>query len=81
MVGIEWDPETAHKGWPSGWFRGLRFGTRTPGRLKAGHFYESEGWSFWDVGDPEQRGFKAALNALEAEKRVFDDPDGLIEYE
>jgi hypothetical protein len=30
--------------------------------------------------DPEQRGFKAALNALEAEKRVFDDPEDLTEF-
>lgn len=64
VVGIEWDPETARKGWSSKWFRGLRFGTRAPGRLKAGRFHESEGWSFWDVGDPE----KAVLVHLKNER-------------
>lgn len=64
VVGIEWDPESARKGWSSGWFRGLRFGTRLPGRLKVGSFHEGGRWSFWDVSDPE----KATLVHLENER-------------
>lgn len=64
VLGIEWDPETARKEWSSGWFRGLRLGIHVPRRLKAGHFYESGGWSFWNVGDPE----KAILVHLKNER-------------
>lgn len=64
VVGIEWDSQTARKGWSSSWFSGLWVGTRAPGRLRAGHFYEGDGWTFWDVGDPE----KAVLVRLENER-------------
>lgn len=64
VAGIERDPKTAHKGWSSGWFSGLWVGTRLPGRLRAGHFREGDGWAFWEVGDPE----KAILVHLKNER-------------
>lgn len=54
VVGLEWDPQSVRKEWSSRWFRGLRFGTRVPGRLRAGRFHEGAGWTFWDVGDPQK---------------------------
>lgn len=64
VVDIEWNPQTARKGWSSKTFRGLWFGTRLPGRLRAGRFHEGGGWIFWNVGDPE----KAVLVRLKNER-------------
>ena len=44
------DPEPAR-----GWFHGLRLpGTEIPGLLTAGSFYQSGGFVFYDVHDPER---------------------------
>jgi hypothetical protein len=44
------DPEPAR-----GWWHGLRLpGTQIPGLLTAGSFYQSEGFVFFDVHDPER---------------------------
>src|SRR4051794_13967000 len=44
------DPEPAR-----GWWHGLRLpGTQIPGLLTAGSFYESGGFVFYDVHDPER---------------------------
>lgn len=44
------DPEPAR-----GWWHGLRLpGTQIPGLLTAGSFYQSGGFVFYDVHDPEQ---------------------------
>jgi len=43
------DPEPAR-----GWWHGLRLpGTQIPGILTAGTFYQSDGFVFYDVHDPE----------------------------
>jgi hypothetical protein len=43
------DPEQAR-----GWWHGLRLpGTQIPGILTAGSFYQSDGFVFYDVHDPE----------------------------
>jgi len=43
------DPEPAR-----GWWHGVRFpGTQIPGLLTAGSFYQSGGFVFYDVRDPE----------------------------
>ena len=43
------DPEQAR-----GWWHGLRLpGTQIPGVLTAGSFYQSDGFVFYDVHDPE----------------------------
>jgi hypothetical protein len=44
------DPEPAR-----GWWHGLRLpGTQIPGLLTAGSFYQSDGFVFYDVHDPER---------------------------
>ena len=44
------DPEPAR-----GWWHGVRLpGTQIPGLLTAGSFYQSEGFVFYDVHDPER---------------------------
>jgi hypothetical protein len=44
------DPEPAR-----GWWHGLRMpGTQIPGLLTAGSFYQSGGFVFYDVHDPER---------------------------
>ena len=44
------DPEPAR-----GWWHGLRLpGTQIPGILTAGSFYQSDGFVFYDVHDPER---------------------------
>lgn len=44
------DPEPAR-----GWWHGLRLpGTQIPGLLTAGSFYQSGGFVFYDVHDPER---------------------------
>ena len=44
------DPEPAR-----GWWHGFRLpGTQIPGLLTAGTFYQSDGWVFYDVHDPER---------------------------
>jgi hypothetical protein len=44
------DPEPAR-----GWWHGLRLpGTQVPGILTAGTFYQSDGFVFYDVHDPER---------------------------
>jgi len=44
------DPEPAR-----GWYHGLRLpGTQIPGILTAGTFYQSDGFVFYDVHDPER---------------------------
>ena len=44
------DPEPAR-----GWWHGIRLpGTQVPGILTAGSFYQSDGFVFFDVHDPEQ---------------------------
>ena len=48
--GVRADPEPAR-----GWWHGLRLpGTRIPGLLTAGSFYQSGGFVFYDVHDPER---------------------------
>ena len=43
------DPEPAR-----GWWHGVRMpGTQVPGLITAGSFYQSEGFVFYDVQDPE----------------------------
>jgi hypothetical protein len=37
-----------------GWWHGIKFpGTNIPGVLTAGTFYQSDGWVFYDVHDPD----------------------------
>lgn len=44
------DPEPAR-----GWWHGVRLpGTQIPGILTAGSFYQSDGFVFYDVHDPQQ---------------------------
>ena len=44
------DPEPAR-----GWWHGVRLpGTQIPGLLTAGSFYQSDGFVFYDVHDPER---------------------------
>ena len=44
------DPEPAR-----GWWHGLRLpGTQIPGILTAGSFYQSDGFVFFDIHDPER---------------------------
>lgn len=44
------DPEPAR-----GWWHGVRLpGTQIPGLLTAGSFYQSDGFVFFDVHDPER---------------------------
>jgi len=48
--GVRADPEPAR-----GWWHGIRLpGTQIPGLLTAGSFYQSGGFVFYDVHDPEQ---------------------------
>ena len=48
--GVRADPEPAR-----GWWHGLRLpGTQIPGLLTAGSFYQSGGFVFYDVHDPER---------------------------
>jgi hypothetical protein len=48
--GVRADPEPAR-----GWWHGVRLpGTQIPGLLTAGSFYQSGGFVFYDVHDPEQ---------------------------
>jgi quercetin dioxygenase-like cupin family protein len=49
IVSVRVDKEEAR-----GWFHGLRLpGTQIPGVITAGTFYQSEGWVFFDVHDPD----------------------------
>jgi hypothetical protein len=50
----------AHVGWIETDFeiarmplRGIRAGTAVPGVIRAGYYYADDGWSFWDVSDPD----------------------------
>ena len=48
--GVRADPEPAR-----GWWHGVRLpGTQIPGLLTAGSFYQSGGFVFYDVHDPER---------------------------
>ena len=48
--GVRAGPEPAR-----GWWHGVRLpGTQIPGLLTAGSFYQSEGFVFYDVHDPER---------------------------
>jgi hypothetical protein len=50
ILAVRADPEPAR-----GWWHGLRLpGTEIPGLLTAGSFYQSEGFVFFDVHDPER---------------------------
>jgi hypothetical protein len=50
IIAVRADPEPAR-----GWWHGLRLpGTQIPGLLTAGSFYQSEGFVFFDVHDPER---------------------------
>jgi hypothetical protein len=50
ILAVRADPEPAR-----GWWHGLRFpGTQIPGVLTAGSFYQSDGFVFFDVHDPER---------------------------
>jgi hypothetical protein len=50
ILAVRVDPEAAR-----GWWHGLRLpGTQIPGLLTAGSFYQSEGFVFFDVHDPER---------------------------
>ena len=50
ILSVRADPEPAR-----GWWHGLRLpGTQIPGILTAGSFYQSGGFVFYDVHDPEQ---------------------------
>ena len=49
VLAVRADPEPAR-----GWWHGLRLpGTNIPGIITAGSFYQSEGFVFFDVHDPE----------------------------
>jgi hypothetical protein len=48
--GVRADPEPAR-----GWWHGVRLpGTQIPGLLTAGSFYQSDGFVFYDVHDPDR---------------------------
>jgi hypothetical protein len=50
ILAVRADPEPAR-----GWWHGLRLpGTQIPGLLTAGSFYQSDGFVFYDVHDPER---------------------------
>jgi hypothetical protein len=50
IIAVRADPEPAR-----GWWHGLRLpGTQIPGVLTAGSFYQSDGFVFFDVHDPER---------------------------
>lgn len=50
ILDVRADPEPAR-----GWWHGLRLpGTQIPGLLTAGSFYQSDGFVFFDVHDPER---------------------------
>jgi len=50
ILAVRADPEPAR-----GWWHGLRLpGTQIPGLLTAGSFYQSGGFVFYDVHDPER---------------------------
>lgn len=48
VTAVHADPKAAGK-----WWHGIKFfGTRLPGVLKAGTFYEQKSLLFWDIHDP-----------------------------
>jgi len=50
ILAVRADPEPAR-----GWWHGVRLpGTQIPGVLTAGSFYQSDGFVFYDVHDPER---------------------------
>jgi hypothetical protein len=70
------DPEPAR-----GWWHGLRLpGTQIPGLLTAGSFYQSDGFVFYDVHDPE-RTVVIELDHEHYQRLVIEvgDPDGVVE--
>lgn len=70
------DPEPAR-----GWFHGLRLpGTEIPGLLTAGSFYQSGGFVFYDVHDPE-RTVVVELDHERYQRLVIEveDPAGVVD--
>jgi len=70
------DPEPAR-----GWWHGLRLpGTQIPGLLTAGSFYQSDGFVFYDVHDPE-RTVVIELDHEHYQRLVIEveDPAGVVE--
>jgi len=70
------DPEPAR-----GWWHGLRLpGTQIPGLLTAGSFYQSDGFVFYDVHDPE-RTFVIELDHEHYQRLVIEveNPAGVVE--
>ena len=70
------DPEPAR-----GWWHGLRLpGTQIPGLLTAGSFYQSGGFVFYDVHDPE-RTVVIELDHEHYQRLVIEvaDPAGVVE--